>query len=283
MRIEDCFSRGKTPVSFEIFPPKKEQELSGLDGALRRMAALSPAFVSVTCGAGGTGAVGKTAEIAETLQKKHGLAAMAHMTCAAARRDDIHKTLEDCRDRGIENILALRGDLPPGAPSRRLDFTYAADLMREIGRFGGFCVGGACYPEGHIDCERADDEIRHMKIKEEAGAVFFVSQLFFENGLFLRFWEKARAGGVTKPITAGVMPILSRGQIERMIFMCGASLPSRVIKLLRRYENDPGGLRRAGIEMAAQQAAALIREGVDGVHIYTMNKADIAEGCYPHG
>ena len=281
MQIKNCFAPGETPVSFEIFPPKKEQELVGLDDTLRRMAALSPAFISVTCGAGGTGAVGKTAEIAETLQKSHGLAAMAHMTCVGACREQIHETLQDCRARGIVNILALRGDLPPELSRDSLAFTYASDLMRELRRFGGFCVGGACYPEGHIDCDSLDKEIETLKIKEGAGADFFVSQLFFDNDVFLRFWEKARAAGVSRPITAGVMPILSRGQIERMIFMCGVSLPSRIIKLLHRYEGSSADLRRAGIEMAAAQIQSLMREGVDGVHIYTMNKADIAEGCMP--
>jgi len=281
MQIKDCFAPSQTPISFEIFPPKKEQELIGLDDTLRRMAALSPAFVSVTCGAGGTGAVGKTAEIAEALQKNHSLAAMAHMTCVGARREQIHETLQDCRARGLVNILALRGDLPPGLSRDCLAFAYASDLMREIRQFGGFCVGGACYPEGHIDCDSMDKEIETLKIKEEAGADFFVSQLFFDNGVFLRFWENARAAGVTRPITAGVMPILSRGQIERMIFMCGVSLPSRVIKLLHRHEGRPADLRRAGIEMAAEQIRALTSEGVDGIHIYTMNKADIAEGCMP--
>lgn len=283
MLIKDIFGQKRTPVSFEIFPPKKDQELIALDDTLCRMAALSPAFVSVTCGAGGSGVTGATADIAEIIQKKHAMTAVAHMTCVAAHRGTVQKALEDCRARGIDNILALRGDLPQEGRLARADYVYAADLMREIRGFGGFCVGGACYPEGHIDCENAALEIEYMKYKEAAGAEFFISQLFFDNEAFLRLWERARAHGITRPVTAGIMPILGRSQIEKMIFMCGASLPSRVIKLLHKYEKSPADLRRAGIEMAARQIEELLREGVDGVHIYTMNKADIAEGCYPYG
>lgn len=282
MLIKELYAKERPVVSFEIFPPKKDAEIEGIEDMLARLSSLSPDFISVTYGAGSSGNVSKTAEIAASIQRRHHIPALAHMTCVGADSVEIRRLLDGMRTGGISNILALRGDLPPGVPPENAckgAYQYAEDLIREISPLGDFCVGAACYPEGHIDCDSLDLDIQYLLRKQEAGAEFFISQLFFDNNLFFRFLEKACAAGVTAPISAGVMPILGRKQIERMIFMCGVSLPSDIVKLLHKYENDPDGLIKAGIEHAARQLDDLLRQGAQGVHIYTMNKPDIAEYC----
>lgn len=176
----------------------------------------------------------------------------------------------------MKNVLSLRGDAVPGATPK--DFKFAKDLI-PVAREAGFCVGAAAYPEGHIDCLDFDESIRHLKEKQDAGAQFFVTQLFFDNDLALRFLDAARKAGIIVPITFGIMPFLSKAQIQRMVFMCGASLPSPIIKLLARYEDDPKALRQAGIDYACQQFVGLSKEGVDGLHVYTMNRPDIAQAA----
>ena len=217
--------------------------------------------------------IDKTEEISSTVKSKLGVESLAHLTCIGASRESVRKIARELRDMGIENIMALRGDIPKGESTRpSADFTYASDLIRELKEFGGFCVGAACYPEGHIDCDDSFKDLVYLREKQDSGAEFFITQLFFDNGLFERFLERARRMGITAPISAGVMPIFSRGQIERMIFMCGVSLPSAIVRLLHKYENDPKSLKQAGIEYAADQMEGLIRGGADGVHIYTMNQ-----------
>jgi methylenetetrahydrofolate reductase (NADPH) len=187
--------------------------------------------------------------------------------------------LEDLTLRGVKNVLALRGEYPKDSTIvKRQDYNYACDLIRHIKKENSsFSVGAATYPEGHINCDDMYESITHMRAKQDAGADFFLTQLFFDNDLFFRFFEATRACGINKPISAGIMPILNRKQIERMIFMCGVSLPSRIIRLLYKYENDEVSLRKAGIEYAARQAQELLRNKVDGIHIYTMNQPDIAQ------
>jgi methylenetetrahydrofolate reductase (NADPH) len=267
-------------MSFEVFPPKKEADVPGLRDVLRQLAGLKPDFISVTHGAGGTGATGKTADAASFIQNECGITALAHLTCAGSSKASIMEALEHLKSIGMRNILALRGDAFGSAP----DYTYASQLIEDIKGFGGFCIGAACYPEGHVDCESLDGDICNLRLKQEAGADFLITQLFFDNAVFFAFLEKIRAAGVTLPVSAGVMPILSRAQVEKMIYMCGASLPSVIVKLLGKYADDPESLRAAGIERAAEQVLDLIRGGAEGVHIYTMNKPEIAkrasEGIY---
>lgn len=278
MNISDFYTAGKTPVSFEIFPPKGELGVETLCSVLGELRDLDPAFISVTCSAGGSGngTGGKTAMLAELVQREYGVTSLAHCTCINAKRADIDSTAADLRSRGIGNILALRGDRTPGAEPG--DFTHASDLIEALaGR--DFCIGAACYPEGHITCDSPEADLDHLYEKQQAGASFFVSQLFFDNACFLRFLDAARSRGITRPIIPGVMPILSKAQITRMIFLCGASLPAQIVRLLYRYEDSPEDLRRAGIEYAAKQLCDLAAHGVDGVHIYTMNQPDIARTC----
>ncbi|MDR0381473.1 MAG: methylenetetrahydrofolate reductase [Oscillospiraceae bacterium] len=276
MSIRALYQSGRPVVSFEVFPPKQDTAIDDIYEALARLAALAPDFISVTYGAGGSGSVNRTAEIAAAVRRRYGIRAMAHLTCVGADRGRVAAQLDAMRAEGICNVLALRGDSPEGAAGA---YRYAEELIREIRARGDFCIGAACYPEGHIDCESPARDIEYLRRKQDAGADFLVSQLFFDNPLFFRFLENARAAGVTIPISAGVMPILSRKQIERMIFLCGASLPSAIIRLLHRHGHSPADLRAAGIEHAARQVEALLAGGVDGVHIYTMNKPEIAAAC----
>ncbi len=269
MRIRDLYTPGKTVLSLEVFPPK--------DGALPlpELAALRPAFISVTVHASGD--VDGTSAIAAEIQNRHGVPSMAHMTCVNSTRASVRQSLALVRERGIENILALRGDPVEGAVS---GYRYAEELIRDIPK--NFCVGAACYPEGHIESSDPESDIDFLKRKQDAGASFFISQLFFDNAVFLRFTERAKARGIHIPISAGVMPVLSRKQIEKMIFLCGASLPARVVRLLYRFQNSAEDLRKAGIELAAEQARELCETGADGVHIYTMNNPEVAQWIFSH-
>jgi len=268
-------------VSFEVFPPKKDTGLEDIYLALDRMSKLSPDFISVTYGAGGGENSALTAKVASYIQRECGVCSIAHLTCIGASQESVHNLLEQIKLRGVHNVLALRGDMPEGTRHTGI-YKYAEDLIRDIRMHGNFCIGAACYPEGHIECDNLNFDTECLRRKQEAGAEFLITQLFFDNDIFYRFLERARGGGVTLPISAGIMPVLSRSQIERMIFLCGASLPSGIIKLLHKYENSPGDLRMAGMEFAVKQITDLLAHGADGVHIYTMNKPEIAEFCMKH-
>ena len=278
MTVKELFQSGKPVVSCEVFPPKNNTIIDSIYRAVEEITRLSPDFISVTYGAGGTGNDKHTADIADFIQKNSASTAVAHLTCVGAEREAIRRRLGELCEMGIGNVLALRGDLPESGETGG-DFAHAEDLIHEVCSHGGFCVGAACYPEGHIDCFETEKDLEFMKRKQDAGADYFISQLFFDNEVFYRFRDKASAKGITVPITAGVMPFLGQSQISRMVFMCGASLPSKIVKLLHKYENSPEALRAAGIEYAATQLEDLLAHGVQGVHIYTMNKPDIADFC----
>ena len=273
MQISQVFERDGLPVSFEIFPPKGELPVETAHAFAAELSTLDPAFVSVTYSAGGSGNSERTIDVARMAKDDFDLTMMAHLTCMGATKNDVHQVLAAMHAAGIENVLALRGDPIEGVSTA--DFHFAKDLI-PVAREAGFCVGAAAYPEGHIECLDFDESIRHLKQKQDAGAQFFVTQLFFDNACALRFLDAALNAGVTVPITFGIMPFLSKAQISRMVFMCGASLPSPIIKLLARYENDPASLRAAGIEYACRQLEGLAAEGVDGLHVYTMNQPAIA-------
>lgn len=278
--VADIFTKAKAagtqPVSFEIFPPKGELTMESAREVASDLSALAPDFISVTYSAGGSGNKRATADIAAMIQADFSVPSVAHLTCAGASEESIDEAIADMRARGIENVLALRGDVAKGQPTG--PFRFAKDLIPKL-TGAGFCVGAAAYPEGHIDCDSLRVDVDRLKQKQDAGASFFVTQLFFDNDLFYRFRERAVAAGITVPITCGIMPFLSKAQIQRMVFMCGASLPSPIIKLLARYEEDPASLRQAGIEYACRQLTSLQEHGVDGLHVYTMNRADVARAC----
>ena len=284
MKVDEIFRKahkaGTRPVSFEMFPPKGELTLERAREVAGTMAELGPDFISVTYSAGGSGNKGATAKIASMISREFDIPSVAHLTCISLTHEELAEKIADLRAAGVENVLALRGDVPEGAPTGPgcSEFRYAKDLIPELVD-AGFCVGAAAYPEGHIECDDLGLSIEHLKMKQDAGASFFVTQLFFDNEYFYRFRERAERAGITIPITAGIMPFMSKQQISRMVFMCGASLPSPVIKILARYEDDPDALRQAGIEYACRQLQDLDAHGASGLHVYTMNRPSVARAA----
>lgn len=275
MKINTLFNRNKAIFSFEVFPPKKDSPIESVYGKLEEICALKPDFVSVTYGAGGSGAHSRTCEIAAKIKHDFGVESVAHLTCVNSTRAMIDETLEDFRQNGIENILALRGDYVEGIAPQK-DFRYASELCAYIRAHGDFDVSGACYPEVHVDAADAAEDVLNLKKKVDAGAQHLISQLFFDNALFYRFLERAKIAGIRVPIEAGIMPVTNKKQIERMVSLCGASLPSKFVKIMQRYESKPEALRDAGIAYAVEQIVDLLANGVDGIHLYTMNNPTVA-------
>ena len=272
--FQSAQAEGRQPISFEIFPPKGTLTLDAAHGVVAQLAELSPGFISVTYSAGGSGNKAATADIAAMIQDDYGIPSVAHLTCATATTESVAASIADMKGKGINTVLALRGDLQPGCEPA--EFHYAMELIPLL-KDAGFCVGAACYPEGHLACEDLQADIERLKMKQDAGADFLITQLFFDNEYFYRFRERADKAGISLPIACGIMPFLSKAQITRMVFTCGASLPSPIIKLLYRYEDSPEDLRKAGIEYASRQLVDLSAHGVDGLHVYTMNHPDIAQ------
>lgn len=274
MRIADKFKRGKTIFSFEVFPPKKTSPVETILNALEQMKELSPDYFSITYGAGGSNP-GKTLEIASKIKNEYGIEALAHLTCINSNKEDIDKVLEDLQKENIENILALRGDIVPDLEPKT-DFRYASELCEYIKTKGNFNLAGACYPEVHVDAENQVEDIINLKKKVDNGAEFLISQLFFDNSAFYRFYESTKIAGINVPIEAGIMPVTNKKQIERMVSMCGVSLPGKFSKIMQKYENNPEALRDAGIAYAIEQIVDLIANDVDGIHLYTMNNPYVA-------
>ena len=275
MKLSSLFGNGKTVLSFEVFPPKKTTPIETVYSTLNELKELSPDFISVTYGAGGNAADTTTCDVAAYIKNELGIPSAAHLTCVYSTKESVLTRLEQLRERGVENILALRGDVNPEIP-RLHDFEYASDLTRFIKENGDFHVSGACYPECHLESASLAEDIKNLKIKIEAGAEHLMSQLFFDNSTFHRFREMADIAGITVPIEAGIMPVTNKKQIERMVSMCGASLPSKFVKTMQKYENNPEALRDAGIAYAVDQIVDLISSGVDGIHLYTMNNPYVA-------
>lgn len=276
MKISSLFGKGKTVFSFEVFPPKNTTPIETIYSTLDQLKELSPDFISVTYGARGTSADTATCDIASYIQNNLGITSAAHLTCVYSTKELILTRLEQFKERNVENILALRGDINPEVP-RLHDFEYASDLTRFIKENGDFHVSGACYPECHIESADMVEDIHNLKLKVEAGAEHLMSQLFFDNDAFYSFYEKARIAGINVPIEAGIMPVVNAKQIQRMVSMCGASLPAKFAKTMQRYENNPEALRDAGIAYAVDQIVDLISNGVEGIHLYTMNNPYVAK------
>lgn len=276
MKLSDLFNNDKCVFSFEVFPPKKNMSTETIFETLGSLKSLDPAFISVTYGAGGTNGDNITCQIASHIKNELNIPAAAHLTCVSNTRDDIDIILADLKKNGIENILALRGDINPERPPKN-DFHYASELISYIKSKGDFHVSAACYPECHVEAPDMITDIRHLKEKVDAGAEHLMSQLFFDNAHFWNFLEKARIAGVNVPIEAGIMPVVNKKQIERMVSMCGASLPQKFARMMAKYENNPEALRDAGIAYAIDQIVDLISGGADGIHLYTMNNPYVAE------
>ena len=276
MKLHELFGRGRTVFSCEVFPPKKTAPVDSIYKTLDGLKDIHPDFISVTFGAGGSQANQSTREIASLIENRYHIPAMAHLTCVAAGREDVELIAAGLKADGVENILALRGDINPDYPPKT-DFHYAAELITYLRAHSSFGISAACYPEGHPESPDPVSDIRHLKEKVDAGAQHLVSQLFFDNGDFFRFLERARIAGINVPIEAGIMPVLSRSSIQRMVSGCGASMPAKLTRILARYGDHPEALREAGIAYAIDQIADLIAGGVDGIHLYTMNNPDVAK------
>lgn len=280
MRIPDIIAEkkksGKPGFSFEIFPPKKQDTLDNIDETLELLCDLHPDFISVTFGAGGSTRNSKTVEIARKIKEKYGVEPVVHLTCLYYTKSEISEILKELEAAGIENILALRGDVNPDFPIKN-DFQYASELVSYIQSKGNFSVSGACYPEKHLEAQDMITDIRNLKKKVDAGVNHLISQLFFDNETFYQFYEKTRYAGIDVPVDAGVMPVTNKAQIERMVNLCGASLPEKFQRILRKYEDNKDALLDAGLAYTINQIVDLIANDVDGVHIYTMNNPMVAK------
>jgi len=274
MKIKDMFKKKKTVVSFEIFPPKIDVPIDTIYNSLEQFRALNPDYISVTYGAGGSGK-SRTAEIASKIKQEYNTESMAHLTCVGHTKEEIDNLLDTLQEKGIENILALRGD--PPANQSDFDFSknyfkYASELIRYIKGRNDFCIAAAAYLEGHVDSRRLKEDLYYLKKKVDEGVDFLVTQLFFDNRLFYDFLDKAAAIGINCPVTAGIMPIFRADQIKAITAKSGCSIPAKLVLLMDKYSDNPDDMRKAGIEYAGVQIRDLIENGAPGIHLYTMNR-----------
>ncbi len=275
MKIPELFKQGRTVFSFEVFPPKKDNDVSVIYDTLDQLGDLHPDFISVTYGAGGSAAGASTTDLVCRIKEHCHTESIAHLTCVNSTHADIDEKIQEFKERGIENVLALRGDINPNIPPKH-EFLHASNLIEYMKPRSDLSFSGGCYPEVHPEASSAVEDIINLKKKVDAGASHLISQLFFDNGSFISFLEKARIAGINVPIEAGIMPCVNAKQIQRMVTMCGASLPLKFTKMINRYGDNPEAMRDAGIAYAVDQIIDLVAQGVDGIHLYTMNNPYIA-------
>ncbi len=279
MKITDLLSEKKPLLSFEVFPPKTESGFDSVRQATEEIAKLRPSFMSVTYGAGG-GTSKYTLAIAKNIKDRYGVPSLAHLTCVSSSRETVHARIEDIRAAGIENVMALRGDIPAEMENddrSRWDYRHAVSLVRELRESGAdFCIGGACYPEIHPESDNQKEDIRYLKEKVEAGCDFLTTQMFFDNNLLYNFLYKIREAGILVPIIPGIMPITNGNQVERAIKLSGSFMPQRFKALVDKFGTTPAAMKQAGIAYATDQIIDLYANGITGVHVYSMNKPDVA-------
>ena len=275
MKIADILKNNRVTVSFEVFPPKEWSKIENTKAVNAEKAKSKPAFMSVTYGAAGT-RTGFTTEIAQAI-KENGITPLSHLTCLTSTKDKIDDILNEWKATGIENILALRGDIPDGFefPSDQ-HFHHASELVSEIKSNGDFCVGAACYPEIHPESANRVEDINHLKEKVDCGVDFLTTQMFFDNDVFLRFKENCLIKGINVPIIAGIMPITNANQIKRSVELSGCAFPKKFQKIVERFGDNPAAMKQAGIVYATEQIIDLMANGQNNIHIYTMNKPDVA-------
>ena len=280
MKIIDILNEEQMSLSFEVFPPKKETSFESVRIATEEIAALKPSFMSVTYGAGG-GTSAFTLAVAENIQKKYEVPMLAHLTCVSSDKATIQKQIAEMKERNIENVMALRGDLTPeleNTDRSKWDYRYAIDLIRELKSEGDFCIGGACYPEVHPESSNQREDILHLKEKVDAGVDFLTTQMVFDNNLFFNFLYKVREAGIKVPIVPGIMPITNGNQVERAIKLSGAFMPQRFKAMVDKFGSNPAAMKQAGIAYATDQIIDLYANGITNVHIYSMNKPEVAAG-----
>lgn len=277
MKISEVLKQDKPTLSFEVFPPKKDTDFAQVEVAATQIAALNPSYMSVTYGAGGS-TKGLTIRLAEEIQKKYDVATIAHLTCVCAGKDSIRQALSDMKAAGIENILALRGDIPRDYEGEVFtDFAHASELAELIKASGDFCVGGACYPEVHPDSADRNADIEGLKRKVEAGCEYFTTQMFFDNNIFFNFMYRIREAGITVPVIPGIMPITKRAQVKNAVKLSGCNVPERFKNIVDRFGDTESAMSQAGVAYATDQIIDLIANGVNHIHIYSMNKPEIAK------
>lgn len=276
MKIDKIFKNKRPVISFEIFPPKRDTALESIDDTLKVLSELDPDFISITFGAGGSTVNNRTVELAKKIKNEYHINPMVHLTCINHSKQEILEILEQLKEAGIENILALRGDRNPDVEPKE-DFKYASDLIQFIKQHGDFNVSAACYPECHLESVSKEDDIMHLKEKVDQGANHLISQLFFDNKIFYDFQKEIQKAGIKVPVEAGIMPVINKAQIERMVTLCGASLPEKFSIIMERYENKKEALFDAGMIYAINQIVDLLAHDIDGIHIYTMNNPVVAK------
>lgn len=279
MKISEILKNDKLTISFEVFPPKTESAFDSIKAATEEIASLKPAFMSVTYGAGG-GTSRYTVEIAKNIEQSYGVPTLAHLTCVSSTKETVRERILDMKAAGISNVMALRGDIPADMlydDRTKWDYNHAIELIRELRESDGdFCIGGACYPEVHPESENADEDIKHLLEKVNAGCDFLTTQMFFDNELFYAFLNKARGVGINIPIIPGIMPITRANQIERAIKLSGSYMPRRFISLVDKFGSDPAAMTQAGIAYATDQIIDLFANGITNVHVYSMNNPRVA-------
>ena len=274
MTISQIINDSKPSLSFEVFPPKTQDTYETVTAAALKIAELEPSYMSVTYGAGG-GTSKYTFNICRELMERK-VTPLAHLTCVSSDRETIHERLTQLRELGIENVLALRGDIPDGFNRSEISYHHASELISEIRDFGGFCIGGACYPEGHPESESGAKDIEALKIKVDCGCEFLTTQMFFDNNILYNFLYRLYRAGVNVPVVAGIMPVTSASQIKRLMSISGSALPQRFVRIVDRYGDNPAAMKQAGIAYATEQMIDLYANGINAVHVYSMNKPDVA-------
>ena len=282
MKISKILNDDKLSLSFEVFPPKNDTAFESVKYATEEIAKLSPSFMSVTYGAGG-GTSRYTLDIAKNIKESYGVPTVAHLTCVSSTKETVHEKIEELRRAGIENIMALRGDLTPeleASDRSAWDYRHAVDLIRDIRESANgedFCIGGACYPEIHPESANQKEDIKYLKEKVDAGCSFLTTQMFFDNNLLYNFLYKIREAGITVPIIPGIMPITNGNQVARAIKLSGSFMPQRFKSLVDKFGSSPAAMKQAGIAYATDQIIDLFANGITNVHVYSMNKPDVAE------
>lgn len=278
MQITEALKKNQMSLSFEVFPPKKESSFESVRTATEEIASLKPSFMSVTYGAGG-GTSNYTLSIAKNIKEKYNVPMLAHLTCVSSNKALVAKRIKDMKDAGITDVMALRGDLTPELENsdRELwDYRHAVDLIRELKEKGDFCIGAACYPEVHPESANQREDIKHLKEKVDAGADFLTTQMIFDNNLFFNFLYKIREAGITVPVLPGIMPITNANQLERAIKLSNAFMPQRFRSVVDKFGQNPDAMKQAGIAYATDQIIDLYANGITNVHVYSMNKPDVA-------
>lgn len=277
MKITEIFKEKEVTLSFEVFPPKTDNGYPVVEKAAAEIAALGPDFMSVTYGAGG-GTSKNTASIAADLQDKYHVPVLAHLTCVSSDKDHVKAMINTYKEKGIENIMALRGDIPKEGRTH-FDYNHATELIYDIKSIDpDICIGGACYPEGHVECARQSEDIQHLKEKVEAGCDFLTTQMFFDNSTLYQFLYRIKDKGIDVPVIPGIMPITNEKQVARSVALSGSTIPQKMKIMVDRFQDNPEKLKEAGIIYACDQIIDLISNGVSHIHVYSMNKPDIAAG-----